>query len=77
MPAKYILAIVCAVFLVLALVRFAKNRGRVQPASKTWFLIGGIFVAISIWLWMQKSPEAGDYRLVDSGGTEASRLAIL
>jgi hypothetical protein len=51
MAAKYILAIVGVVFLLIAAVRLAKDRGRIGPAAKTWLIIGVIFVAVSLWSW--------------------------
>ena len=53
MAAKFTIPIVGAFFLLLAFFRFARDRGRLQPASKTWFLIGAIFSAIGVWLWLQ------------------------
>jgi hypothetical protein len=51
MLAKYILAAVGAVFLVLALVRIAKDGGRVGPASRTWLIVAIVFAAVSAWLF--------------------------
>jgi hypothetical protein len=50
MLAKYILAAVGAVFLLLALGRIVKDGGRVGPASRTWLIIAIVFGAVSLWL---------------------------
>jgi len=52
MAAKYILAVLAAVFLVLAGVRLGRDGGRIMPASRTWLLIGIIFGLVSAYLWM-------------------------
>ncbi|MHB8474552.1 MAG: hypothetical protein ACYDC8_17225 [Gammaproteobacteria bacterium] len=51
MAAKYILIIVGAIFLLLALGRIVRDRGHVGPASRTWLLIALVFGAVSLWLW--------------------------
>lgn len=51
MFAKYILAIAGSAFLVAALARLARDRGKVGPAAKTWLIVGGMFVAVSAWIW--------------------------
>jgi hypothetical protein len=51
MLAKYILAAVGTVFLVLALARIAKEGGRVGPASRTWLIVAIVFAAVSAWLF--------------------------
>lgn len=45
-PARYILAIVGAVFLALAVWRIAR-RGKLDPASRTWLIVGTVFLAVS------------------------------
>ncbi len=52
MAAKFIIPLVGALFLVLAIARFAKDGGRLTPASRTWLLVGAIFSAVSVWLWL-------------------------
>ncbi len=52
MDAKLIIPVIGAVFLVLALARVTKDRWRLQPASKAWFLLGSIFSVVSAWLWL-------------------------
>jgi high-affinity Fe2+/Pb2+ permease len=47
--AKYILAGLAAVFIVMALAR----GGPSHPQSRTWLLIGVIFGAVSAWLFYQ------------------------
>ena len=49
MAAKYILAGLAAVFVVMALMR----GGPSHPQSRTWLLIGVIFGAVSAWLFYQ------------------------
>jgi hypothetical protein len=50
--AKYILAVLAAVFLALAGLRILRDSGRITPASRTWLLTGIIFGAVSGYLWM-------------------------
>jgi hypothetical protein len=50
MLAKYILAALAIAFLSAAVLRIAKNGGRLVPASKTWLIIAVIFGAVSLWL---------------------------
>ena len=52
MAAKYILAVLAVVFLVLAGSRITRDSGRVTPASRTWLLTGIIFAVVSGYLWM-------------------------
>ena len=51
MAAKYILAVVAAVFLLLAVGRIAKDQGRIGPAGRTWLIVALVFAAVSLWLW--------------------------
>jgi hypothetical protein len=53
MAAKYILAVVAAVFLVAALKRLSRGGGIRHPQTKTWLLISVIFAAVSVWLFSQ------------------------
>jgi hypothetical protein len=50
--AKYILAVLAAVFLALAGIRITRDGNRVMPASRTWLTIGIIFALVSSFLWM-------------------------
>ena len=52
MAAKYILAALAVVFLVLAVSRIMRDGGRIMPASRTWLLTGIIFAVVSGYLWM-------------------------
>lgn len=52
MNARTILAVLSAVFLAAAIRRLFRDGGRMAPASKTWFLAGGIFALASAWLWL-------------------------
>jgi hypothetical protein len=51
MAVKYILALVALVLLVSAVVRIARDDGKLGPASRTWLIIALIFGAVSLWLW--------------------------
>lgn len=50
MNAAYILLGVGAIFLVAAIVRLTRDRGRLHPQSRTWLLVAGIFTVVGIWL---------------------------
>jgi hypothetical protein len=50
--AKYILAVLGILFLVLAMMHIARDRGRIGPASRTWLITGIIFTGVSAYLWM-------------------------
>lgn len=52
MLARYILSLIAAVFLVLALARIARDGGRIGPASRTWLIVAVVFAAVSIWLFI-------------------------
>ena len=52
MSAKYILALLGALFLVLAIAGMTKNGGRIGPASRAWLIIALIFAAVSAWLFV-------------------------
>lgn len=49
MAAKYILAAVGALFVVMGLLR-AGRLGASHPQARTWLLVGAIFVCVSAWL---------------------------
>ena len=49
MAARYILAALGALFLILALLGLAARRPR--PQTRTWLLVGGIFTLVSLWLF--------------------------
>jgi hypothetical protein len=55
MPARYILASLAGVFLVLGGLRVAREGGRIDPAARTWLLIGVIFSGVSLWLWVSRA----------------------
>ena len=43
----------CLSFLFLALASWRSFRERsIGPAARTWFLVGGIFAAVSLALWL-------------------------
>ena len=48
MAAKYILGAFAAVFLVAA-----AARGSRHPQGRTWLLVGAIFGAVSLWLFVK------------------------
>jgi hypothetical protein len=52
LAAKYVLAALATVFLVLAGLRSRRDGGRIMPASRTWLLTGIIFALVSAYLWM-------------------------
>lgn len=47
--AQFILLIVGSVFLLTAAVRAGRER-RAGPATRTWLIVGGIFIAVSLYL---------------------------
>ena len=51
MAAKYILAALSALFLVLAVSRMAGGSGASPPQTRTWLIIGVIFALVSAWLF--------------------------
>lgn len=51
MLAKYILAVLAVVFVVLAAQRMVRDGGRIGPASRTWFIVAVVFGLVSAWLW--------------------------
>ena len=51
MAAKYILAALSALFLVLAVWRMAGGSGASRPQTRTWLIIGVIFALASAWLF--------------------------
>jgi len=50
MSAAYILLGVGAVLFIAAIVRLARDQGRLHPQSRTWLLIAVIFAAVGTWL---------------------------
>jgi hypothetical protein len=53
MSARWILVVAAAVFAVLVIFRLVRNRGRWDPASRTWTIIAVIFAIVSIFLLRQ------------------------
>lgn len=51
MAARYILAVLAAVFLAAALWRLSRDGFKLAPASRTWLMVALIFSAVSAWLW--------------------------
>ena len=51
MEAQYILGSLAVVFLVLGVLRSARE-GKVGPAARAWLMIGVIFSVVSVWLWL-------------------------
>jgi hypothetical protein len=51
MAAKYILAALSGLFIVLAVWRMAGGAGASHPQTRTWLLIGVIFALVSVWLF--------------------------
>jgi hypothetical protein len=50
MAAKYVLAVVGAVFLLMGVLR-SRRLGAWHPQARTWLLIAAIFGAVSLWLF--------------------------
>ena len=53
MSAKYILALVAAIFLAAALLRLFRGGGMSDPQARTWLLVAAIFAAVSAWLFIR------------------------
>lgn len=51
----WITSAVAVLFLALAVVRIARD-GRIEPAPRVWLLTGGIFGAVSLYLWLTLPP---------------------
>ena len=54
MLAKYILALLAAVFVAAGVVRLAGDRGWSHPQTRTFLLVGLIFSVVSAWLFYQQ-----------------------
>jgi len=54
MPVRYILGCLAVLFLALGGLRVARESGRIDPAARTWLLIGVIFSVVSVWLWVSR-----------------------
>jgi hypothetical protein len=53
MAAKYVLAALSALFVVLAMWRMAGGAAASHPQARTWLIIGVIFALVSAWLFYQ------------------------
>jgi len=53
MAAKYILAALSIVFLVLAIARMTGGGTTSHPQARTWLIVGVIFGLVSAWLFYQ------------------------
>ena len=51
MYAKHILAVLAIVFIAMAFRRLGQAGGQSSGQARTWFLVGGIFGAVAIWLF--------------------------
>jgi hypothetical protein len=52
MYAKHILAVLAVVFITMALRKLGQSGGGpMHPQARTWFLVGGIFGLVSLWLF--------------------------
>jgi hypothetical protein len=51
MYAKHILAALAVVFIVMAFRRLGQAGGASSGQARTWFLVGAIFGAVSLWLY--------------------------
>ena len=54
MAARYILALMAAVFLAAALWRLARDGFTLRPASRTWLTVAVVFCVVSGWLWWRE-----------------------
>jgi hypothetical protein len=50
--AQWIFGVLGPLFLVLAAWRWNQT-GRLGPQAKTWLIIGMIFSAVAVWLWLR------------------------
>lgn len=50
MRAALVLALLALAFVLAGLLRLARGQGRLDPASKTWLLVGAIFALVGAWL---------------------------
>ena len=55
MTAKYILAGLSLLFLILAVA--GRSGGRPRPQTRTWLIVGVIFGMVSAWLFWQTPVE--------------------
>jgi hypothetical protein len=51
MIAKYILAALSIVFLLLAGVNWIRDGRRIAPQTKAWLLVGTIFGVVAVLIW--------------------------
>jgi hypothetical protein len=51
MATKYILAVLGAIFLVLAVGCIMRDGGQIGPVSRTWLSVAFVFGAVGLWLW--------------------------
>jgi hypothetical protein len=54
MDARYVLGILAAIFLFLGGARVIRDHGSLASPARTWLLIGVIFAAVSLWLWLSR-----------------------
>lgn len=50
MEPRWLFPLLAVVFLVLAGARLLRNGRRLDPAARTWLILGVIFAAVSLWL---------------------------
>jgi hypothetical protein len=53
MPAKYILAVLSVVFLILAARGLGAGRAARHPQTRTHLIVGAIFALVALWLFSQ------------------------
>ena len=53
MAAKYIFVILAVVFLVASMFGATRNSGKSNISGRTWLLVGTIFAAVSVWLFLK------------------------
>jgi hypothetical protein len=48
---KHLFVMLAVAFLLVGLMRLARDRGKWHPQSGTWLAIGVIFAGVGLWLW--------------------------
>ncbi len=51
---RWIFAVLGPLFLLLAGWRTLRA-GRIAPQAKAWFIVGALFSAVALWLWMHSA----------------------
>jgi hypothetical protein len=51
---QWLFAVLGPLFLALGVVRFVQAR-RLVPQARTWFILGVVFTAVAVWLWVVRA----------------------